>query len=58
MVLDLLDRLSDRVMPTLTTDGVVIPPRPGQTLRQQLLLPRPANRYALGAAGAVKGDLL
>ena len=37
------------VLPALIAEGLVIPPRPGQTLRDQLGLPRPASRYAVEA---------
>ena len=41
-----LEHLRARVPPALRADGVLAPPRPGQTLRDQLRLPRPPGRYA------------
>jgi alkanesulfonate monooxygenase SsuD/methylene tetrahydromethanopterin reductase-like flavin-dependent oxidoreductase (luciferase family) len=43
------------VLPALAGDGFWAPPRPGQTLRQQLGLPRPASRYAASIRTASQG---
>jgi alkanesulfonate monooxygenase SsuD/methylene tetrahydromethanopterin reductase-like flavin-dependent oxidoreductase (luciferase family) len=42
-----LDELARTVTPALIADGLLVPPRPGQTLREQLELDRPASRYAV-----------
>jgi alkanesulfonate monooxygenase SsuD/methylene tetrahydromethanopterin reductase-like flavin-dependent oxidoreductase (luciferase family) len=41
-----LAALGRSVLPALAAGGTLIPPRPGQTLRDQLGLPRPPGRYA------------
>ncbi|QAY63750.1 LLM class flavin-dependent oxidoreductase [Xylanimonas allomyrinae] len=41
-----LRALVREVLPALRAARVVVPPRPGATLRETLGLPRPANRYA------------
>ncbi|GAA3564608.1 LLM class flavin-dependent oxidoreductase [Amycolatopsis ultiminotia] len=41
-----LEELGRRVLPELIADRTVLPPRPGETLREQLGLPRPVSRYA------------
>jgi alkanesulfonate monooxygenase SsuD/methylene tetrahydromethanopterin reductase-like flavin-dependent oxidoreductase (luciferase family) len=45
-----LDALGRGVLPALAADGTLVPPRPGQTLRDQLGLPRPPSRYAARTA--------
>ncbi|MEV0844275.1 LLM class flavin-dependent oxidoreductase [Streptomyces sp. NPDC049954] len=42
--------LTERVLPSLSEAGLRRPPRPGDTLRETLGLPRPANRFAAPAA--------
>ncbi|MFE4965860.1 LLM class flavin-dependent oxidoreductase [Streptomyces sp. NPDC056660] len=47
---DDLPVLADRVLPALAAAGLHRPPRPGDTLRTTLGLPRPANRFAAASA--------
>jgi hypothetical protein len=43
----------ERVLPTLSAEGLLRPaPRPGDSLRTTLGLPRPTNRFARVAEGA------
>jgi len=48
----ILQDLGARVAPALIADGTLAPPRSGQTLREQLALPRPPSRYAAVPVGA------
>jgi hypothetical protein len=41
-----IGELGTVILPALIAEGVVTPPDPGQSLREQLGLARPANRYA------------
>ncbi|MFD4653013.1 MULTISPECIES: LLM class flavin-dependent oxidoreductase [unclassified Streptomyces] len=49
---DDLPVLTDRVLPALAAAGLHHPPRPGDTLRTTLGLPRPANRFAAATTNA------
>ncbi|MER5753599.1 LLM class flavin-dependent oxidoreductase [Streptomyces sp. NPDC002088] len=49
---DDLPVLADRVLPALAAAGLHHPPRPGDTLRNTLGLPRPANRFAAATTNA------
>jgi alkanesulfonate monooxygenase SsuD/methylene tetrahydromethanopterin reductase-like flavin-dependent oxidoreductase (luciferase family) len=50
-----LTGIAQAVLPALADDGFWAPPRPGQTLRQQLGLPRPPSRYAASIPAASQG---
>jgi hypothetical protein len=46
-----LEELDRHVIPALAAEGILVPPRPGETLRAQLGLSRPSSRYAAASGG-------
>jgi alkanesulfonate monooxygenase SsuD/methylene tetrahydromethanopterin reductase-like flavin-dependent oxidoreductase (luciferase family) len=50
------EELGRAVLPALRSRGLFSSPRPGDTLRQSLDLPRPDNRFAHALAGAVSKE--
>jgi alkanesulfonate monooxygenase SsuD/methylene tetrahydromethanopterin reductase-like flavin-dependent oxidoreductase (luciferase family) len=51
----ILDDLGRTLLPALRAEGALVPPRPGETLRAQLGLPRPAGRYPVAENLVAKG---